>query len=193
MDMRLPTVGCARAKAWRALVLGSGFMLGGFGLGVPTASAQAPPAADIALKLKVLERFRGTWDVTVRTHQPQAAVVTYTETYDWVLGGHFLRGDSGRKSDGSQDIVFATYDAATDGYPFWIFTSSGAWFYLAPGSWDAASRSFVWKNPPQLSTSYLSRCEFPDERTRRCHSLVKDWKGTVLLDQEASAVRRRAP
>ncbi len=160
------------------------------GFAAPMAVAQAP-SPEIAARLKVLDVFLGSWDVTVNIRQPTPAVVTYTETYEWALGGHFLRGDSGTKSDGTRDLVIATYDAATDGYPFWIFSSSGAWYYLEAGAWDEGSRSLTWKNPPQMNLWYLTRCVFPDDRTRHCSALVKDWKGTVLLEQETSAVRRR--
>ncbi|MEO8805110.1 MAG: hypothetical protein ABI433_03455 [Burkholderiaceae bacterium] len=159
----------------------------------PAAGAQmpAPLTPEISAKLKVLDVFSGTWDVTVRTRLPKPAVVTYTETYTWALDRRFLHGDSGRKSDGTQDLVMATYDQPSGGYPFWIFSSSGAWTYLAPGQWDATSRTMVWKNPPNIPITYLSRCEFPDAKSRRCSTFVKNWTGAVLLDQEASAVRRR--
>lgn len=156
----------------------------------PAAAAEEPPAGPAA-ELEVLENFVGTWKVTVRTRRPEASVVTYTETYAWDLGGHFLRGDSGTKSDGTRDVVFATYDRPSRGYPFWIFSSTGAWYYLAPGNWDPGKRTLTWKNPPALQINYHSRCEFPDSTTRRCESLVKDWKGAVLLDQQATAVRQR--
>jgi uncharacterized protein DUF1579 len=154
------------------------------------AQALEPLAPDIAGKLDVLDRFRGTWDVTVKTRQPKASVVTYTETFGWILEHRFLRGDSGRKSDGTQDVMMTTYDQPTGGYPFWIFSSSGAYIYLAPGTWDETSRTFLWKNPPGAPVEYVSRCVFPDNKVRRCTSTVKDWKGKVLLEQEVSAARR---
>src|SRR5262245_38325896 len=79
-----------------------------------------PPPAQAQGGLNVLDRYRGRWDVTVKIKHPRPAQVTYTETYDWVLDRRFMRGDSGRKSDGSQEIVMATYDRASKGYPFWI-------------------------------------------------------------------------
>jgi hypothetical protein len=163
------------------------------GLWAHSAGAQtpAPLTPEISAKLKVLDVFRGSWDVTVRTRLPRPTVVTYTETYTWALDQRFLHGDSGRKSDGTQDLVMATYDQPSGGYPFWIFSTSGAWIYLAPGVWDEAQRTMVWKNPPNVAVTYLTRCVFPDTKSRRCSTLVKDWKGSVLLDQEASAVRRR--
>jgi hypothetical protein len=163
-----------------------------FGCAALLAQAQqpAPLTPGTADKLRVLDRFRGTWDVTLKTTHPKPSVVTYTETYDWVLDGRFLQGDTGVKSDGVRDTIIGTYDPAGDGYPFWIFSSSGAWFYLPPGSWDEPTRTFRWKNLPNMTVLFESRCVFPDARTRRWSVLVKDWKGSVLLEQEGSAVRR---
>jgi len=42
-----------------------------------------------------------------------------------------------------------------------------------------------------LTASYRYRSQFPDDDTYRCHSLVKDWKGKVLLELEAVGRRAR--
>ncbi|MGH8676089.1 MAG: hypothetical protein ACREVG_17515 [Burkholderiales bacterium] len=126
----------------------------------------------------------------MKIQRPRPAQVTYTETYDWVLDRRFMRGDSGRKSDGSQEIVMATYDPASKGYPFWIFSSSGSYTYLPPARWDEGGNAMEWKNPGGTDLNYSARCVFADSRTRRCSVLVKDWKGKVLLESEGTAVRR---
>lgn len=138
-----------------------------------------------------LENFVGDWDVHVRTLRPKPSEVRYTETYEWVLDGKFLRGQTGRKPDGTRDIIFATYDEQSQGYPFWIFSSSGSYSYLAPGTWDARALIMEWRNPAEFDIVYRSRCHFPDRNNRHCTLLVKDWKGTVLSELEWSAVRRR--
>jgi len=137
-----------------------------------------------------LEKFLGRWDVRVKTRQPPKPDLTYIETYEWVLRRQFLRATTERKSDGTEDIIIAGYDPQTKGYPFWVFSSTGAYVYLAPGIWDARNRVIEWKNPPQWDISYRGRCIFPDENTRHCTLIMKDWKGKVLLEQESSAVRR---
>ena len=138
-----------------------------------------------------LDVFVGRWNVHVTTLQPQKSEVTYTEAYEWVLDGQFLRGQTGRKSDGTEDIIFATYDKQSKGYPFWIFSSSGSFTYLAPGTWDAGTLTMEWNNPAEFDIAYRSRCTFPDKNTRHCTLMVKDWKGTVLSEVEWSALRRR--
>ena len=126
----------------------------------------------------------------MKTLQPEKPDVTYVETYEWVLHRQFLRGKTKHKSDGTEDVIFAGYDPQTKGYPFSIFSSTGTYIYLAPATWDARNRIIEWKNPPQWDISYRGRCIFPDENTRRCTLIMKDWKGKVLLEQESSAVRR---
>jgi hypothetical protein len=87
-------------------------------------------------------------------------------------------------------MVVVGYDLKTNGYAFWIFSSSGTFLYLAPGTWDARNRTIEWKSPPLLDVSYQARCMFPDDNTRRCTLVLKNWIGKVLLEQETSAARR---
>jgi hypothetical protein len=138
----------------------------------------------------VLELFLGQWNVRVRTLQPAPAEVTYVETYAWVLDRKFIRAETTQKSDGTSDVVFGTYDPKAQGYPFWVFSSTGSYSYLAPGKWDASRRILEWKNPPNWDVYYVARCRFPDRANRACTLLLKDWKGKVLLEQTIHAVRR---
>lgn len=137
-----------------------------------------------------LELLVGRWDARVKTLRPQPAELTYTEVYEWVLDNRFLRGRTEKKSDGTEDVVFATYDAQAKGYPFWVFSSTGTYTYLAPATWDARTRTMVFTNPPGLDISYRTVVIFPGDGTRHWTVLVKDWKGSVLLEQEGRAVRR---
>lgn len=142
-------------------------------------------ATDNALELLV-----GHWDVQVVTINPSRSEVTYTETYEWVLDKQFLRGQTDQKSDGTAEIVFATYDSEVDGYPFWVFSSSGTYTYLAPASWNSRTRTMEWKNPPNSDISYHTVLVFPGDGLREWTLIVKDWKGSVLLQQQGKAVRR---
>jgi hypothetical protein len=159
-------------------------------LAVLAGGVAAQAESDVSRQLAVLERFVGTWDVSVRVKRPAQAVVTYTETVVWADGKRWLRGDTGPKSDGTRDWSMTGFDEASGGYPLWIFSSTGAWYYLAPGKWDEGARSIDWRNPPLLPVSHRTHCVFVDARTRQCSSVVKDWKGSVLLEQDYKAVRR---
>lgn len=153
----------------------------------------APQAeADLMRQHAVLERLVGIWDVTVQVKRPKELVVTYTEVTAWAPGKRLLRSETGVKPDGSQDWSMMVYDQASGGYPLWIFSSTGAWYYFAPGQWDEAQRSIEWKSLPLMPLSYVMRCVFADARTRHCSTLVKSWTGAVLLEQDYTA-RRREP
>ncbi|HXE40375.1 MAG TPA: DUF1579 family protein [Azonexus sp.] len=154
------------------------------------AQSSAEEQARLAEKLKVLDQFRGTWKVTTNTLKPEKSVVTTAEHRSaWVLGNRYLQGDSGLKSDGSHDLSMMTYDPTTGSYPLWVFYSTGVVFALPSGHWDDATRTMVWKSPPNLVGSYQYSCVLADQRTHRCSAIGKDWKGKVLLEQDIVAVR----
>ena len=157
-------------------------------LNCSAAVAQTEP--DLSRQLAVLDRFVGTWDVTVTITRPKKLVVTYAEIVAWAPGRRWLRGDTGIKSDGTQDWSMTGFDQPSGGYHLWIFSSTGVWYYLAPGKWDEARHSIEWKSPPFSPVSHLTHCTFTDARTRRCTSVVKDFKGSVVLEQEYTAKRR---
>lgn len=142
-------------------------------------------------ELMVLERLRGTWDVTVNTRAPQAGTTKHVETYEWVLDRRFLRGETSQKPDGTQDMFMATYDPAIKGYRFWIFSSSGFFVEMPKGAWDERTQSMEWKSPPQMDITFRGQWTFPDKDTRQWTALLKDWKGTVLLEATGTATRRR--
>ena len=108
-----------------------------------------------------------------------------------MLGEQFLQGKTEQKSDGGEDIVMGTYDPQSKGYPFWVFSSSGTYLYLAPASWDPRTRTMEWKSPPNSDLYYLTRVTFTDANTRQWTVLIKDWKGKILLQQRGEAMRRR--
>ncbi len=138
---------------------------------------------------EVLDLFLGRWRVDVTLLQPQSAKLSYTERYRRVLDGNYIQGETDRKPDGSRDIVFGTYDSQADGFPFWIFSSTGSYSYLAPGTWDARQRQMHWKNPTGFDISYESVCEFPGRDSRRCYLIIKDWKGKVMNEMSWTATR----
>ena len=137
----------------------------------------------------VLDRYVGEWQVRVKTLQPARPDITYTETYKWVLDHKFIYGVTGHKPDGTQDVIYGTYDAQAKGYPFWIFSSSGTYFYLAPGIWNRRKQVMEWKSPANWEIAYHSVCDFSAKNLHRCAMVLKDWKGKVLLKQTWTATR----
>jgi hypothetical protein len=159
--------------------------------GTDASAAGAPPLpAALRRHLDVLDHFIGTWRVSLRTIAPQPTIVTYTESYAWTLGRRFVRAEVDNRSDGISTLAIGSFDTASGGYPFWIFMSNGAWFYLEPGQWDARERSMTWTASAASPVAHRSRCVFPEPDLRLCHTLVKDWKGSVLLEQESRAERQ---
>ena len=102
----------------------------------------------------VLEKFVGRWDVRVKTLQPQKPNLTYVEIYEWMLDRKFVKARTEGKTDGTEDMIVVGYDPKTNGYPFWVFSSSGTFLFLAPGTWDARNRTMEWKSPTLLDVSY---------------------------------------
>jgi hypothetical protein len=144
-----------------------------------------------AAQLAVLDRLQGTWDVEAVSRTPEERTITYSETYEWVLDDHFMRGETSRKSDGTQDVSMITYDAAAGGYRVWIFNSQGTFIALPPGTWNADTRSMEWKTGMFADVGFSAGWTFPDADTRRWTAKVKSWTGQVLLDLEGTARRRR--
>lgn len=153
-------------------------------------AALAAPGTPALAEGEALDLFVGRWEARVETTRPQPAVLTYTEVYEKVLGGKYLQGRTSEKSDGTEDIILGAYDPEARGYPWWLFSSTGTYLFLAPGTWDARSRTLEFRNPPGMDISYVSRVVFRDDRTREWTVLIKDWRGSVVLEQHGRAERR---
>jgi hypothetical protein len=154
----------------------------------PAATAQSKPDLPDTARA-VLDRFAGTWDVTVTVKKPQPAVVTYKLTSAWVLDQHFLRSESGVKSDGSQEFSMFTYDPASRQYPLMIFYSSGVVAYLQHGEWDGSSSTITWKSGVADPIQFQVRCSF-EGAMLRCSTQVSGGLGATGIDLDSVARRR---
>ncbi len=160
--------------------------LAGGCLSVALAAAATPAVG----QQEVLERYVGSWDIHATTLQPERSTSTYSEEYRWTLDGKYIEGRTGRKADGTWDMIYGTYDPNSGGYPFWVFSSSGSYTYIPPGRWDNRRAVMTWDSPQEWDIRFTSRCHFPDRDLRECALLIKDWKGKVILELEWRAVRR---
>lgn len=157
-----------------------------------TAQSRSGPGAALPPEASaVLDRFAGTWDVTLTVRRPKNLVVTYAQTGAWVLNHRYLRGESDVRPDGSQELSMFTYDPQSRTYPLWIFYSSGFVAYLQRGEWSESSRTMDWKSAAADPNQFATRCTFENATTLRCSTQVKDGKGGVAIDQESVALRRR--
>jgi hypothetical protein len=143
-------------------------------------------------EFKIIDKWRGTWDVRVTRRQPQPVQeVTYVETFDWVLDGRFLRSETSRKSDGGKSMSIFWFDMLTKTYRLVIFDASGLAVELPPPTWSNSTQTMEWKSNLLAPTSYTGYATFKDQDTIQWKSLLKDWKGTVILDIEGKSIRRK--
>jgi hypothetical protein len=126
-----------------------------------------------------------------RRQPPPAGEITYVETFDWILDGRFLRGESSRKSDGGKSLSILWFDLFTKTYRFVIFDASGLAVELPPPAWNEQTQTMQWKSGALTPTSYTGQATFKDRNTIQWKSLWKDWKGRVLLDLEGTSIRRQ--
>lgn len=136
-----------------------------------------------------LENFVGRWEVHMKKTAPEVLEDTYMETYEWTLDGKYLKGETKGKYDGTYDVIYTTYDEKADGYPFWSFSSSGTYWYLAPGTYDRKTKTMEWRNPSGFDVSYNTGCVFVDADARHCALIIKDWKGSIVNQLEWKAFR----
>jgi hypothetical protein len=151
--------------------------------------AQPVPALPAAARA-ALERFAGTWQVTVTVRKPRAAVVTYVQRNTWVLDSHFLQGDTGVKSDGSHELSMFGYDPTERTYPLWIFYASGLTAYLQRGEWDEKTRTMSWRSGATDPIQFESQCQFESATVLRCTTQVGDGRGGTSIEFESVAHRR---
>jgi hypothetical protein len=157
-----------------------------------TAQSKSDPRTALPTEARaVLDRFAGTWDVTLTVRRPKHQSITYTQTTAWVLNHRYLRGESDVRPDGSQELSMFTYDLQSRNYPLWIFYSSGFVAYLQRGEWDESSRTMAWKSAALDPIQFTSRCTFENASRLRCSTHVKDGKGGIALEHESVALRRR--
>ena len=157
-----------------------------------TAQSKSDPRAALpAEATAVLDRFAGSWDVTLTVRRPKPQSITYTQITAWVLNHRYLRGEGDVRPDGSQELTMFTYDPQSRTYPLWVFYSSGFVAYLQRGEWDESRRTMAWKSAAADPIQFTSRCTFENASSLRCSTQVKDGKGGIALDYETVAARRR--
>ena len=163
---------------------------------VPAAESARPADMQAALppgpEVKIIEKWRGTWEVKSVRHAPKPAKeIQYVETFEWVLDGRFLRSQTSRKSDGGMSSSMLWFDVFTKSYRFIVFDANGFALELPPPTWNEATQTMEWKSGSLSPTSYTAHATFPDADTIRWKSSWKDWKGTPILELEGVSTRRK--
>jgi hypothetical protein len=184
-----------RAMKSTALLLRSWFvvlMLGSAVLAADSGKRQVLQGGVLPPEFKVIEKWRGTWDVKATRRQPlPAGEVTYVETFDWALDGRYLRSETSRKSDGGKSMSMFWYDMLTKSYRFVIFDATGLAVELPPPTWSESTQTMEWNSGLLSPLFYRGYATFTDPNTIRWKSLWKDWKGTIIMDLEGTSIRRK--
>jgi hypothetical protein len=149
---------------------------------------EAPPGPEMG----VVAKWRGTWDVkSTRRHPQPTQEVIYVETFDWILDGRYLRSETSRKNDGGKSMSIFWFDMFTKSYRWVIFDASGLAVELPPPKWNESDQTMEWKGGILAPTSYTGYATFKDPNTIQWKSLLKDWRGTVILEVEGTSTRRK--
>ncbi|MGH8476758.1 MAG: hypothetical protein ACRERV_04715 [Methylococcales bacterium] len=143
-------------------------------------------------EFKVIEKWRGTWDVKVLRREPEPVEeVTYSESHDWILDGRYLRSETSRKSDGGKSMSILWFDMLMKTYRLVIFDASGLAVELPSPTWNESTQTMEWESGLFSPVSFTGYITFMDPNTIRFKSILKDWKGTVILDLEGTSIRRK--
>ena len=143
-------------------------------------------------ELKIIEKWRGTWDVKSTRRAPgPVEEVNYVETYDWVLDGRFLRSETSQRSDGGKSMSMIWFDVHTKTYRFVYFDAKGYGLETPPPTWNESTQTMEWKGDYFAPIRYTAHTTFPDRDTIRWKLLWRDWKGTAILEFEGVSTRRR--
>jgi hypothetical protein len=140
---------------------------------------------------RILDKWRGSWKVTEIRHQPNPKTLTYDLNYEWVINERFLRGETSQKSDGSKVMSMGWYDVFTKSIRFVIFDSAGFAIELPPPTWDEKTQTMEWDTGLLSPVKYTGRTTFPNKDTMQWNAVLKDWKGTVIVDVEGTSIRRK--
>jgi hypothetical protein len=153
------------------------------------------PADRQSPQFEVLDKFRGNWKVTAIRRHPDPKTLTYDENVDWVLNGRFLRSETSQKSDGSRSMSMCWYDVNKEGYLYTFFDSTteptGFSAELPPATWDESKQSMEWDSGLLGILRFTGFSTFLNKDTVHTRGTLKDWKGSVLVDVEATSIRQK--
>ena len=151
-----------------------------------------PMTVNQSPNFRILDKWWGNWKVTAINHQLEPeTTITYDENIDWVMNGRFLRGETSQRSDGSKAMSMIWYDVIFKTYRFLIFDSTGLAVELPPPTWDEKTQTMEWKSSLFSQFRYTGRTTFLNKDTIQWNGVLKDWKGTVIVDVEGTSIRRK--
>jgi hypothetical protein len=146
---------------------------------------KTPPTSP---ELKPLEAMVGTWkvEVTARPTVGGSDKREVIETFEWFLGGQFLRGKATVK-DRSESHFIVQYDRVRKKYRFWYFDSTGHTGEMT-GEWNDASRRMTWSENGDLLKTTI-KVHFVNAEQATSITTVSSKTGAVLYEEEGDARR----
>lgn len=151
------------------------------------ASAQGADAP-LSDRLKVLDRFIGTWqNVDTEPTLFNRTVPAEEYTFSRVLGGQFVQGQV-KFADKITTMWMYTYDTNQKCYRFWRFPSMGR-ASEATGQWDADTKTIRWTYVgcgPEITTT--ARTRFVNDNTFEFDSIFRS--GAEVVHQESLRYQR---
>lgn len=135
-------------------------------------------------ELKQLDRFLGTWKTEYRQPKaewtPEEKTGSATMVFTRELGGQMVR-ERTKHADGTENTFLMIFDAASQQYRAWWFSSTGQ-VNSSPGSWDEAGKAFTWKLSGPDGVSSMAQHRFVGDKL--------DW--TVLVENSQKVTMYRA-
>jgi hypothetical protein len=137
-------------------------------------------------ELQVLDRFVGTWDVTVTVKPTGKENITHkmTERRDWTLGGnfvHFQNADKERSALPEYHLLL-TYDPATKAYTG--IEMFGTARFLLNATWDEATSTMTisGKSPANDQSTFVYKHRFIDNDHSESSAVVRNAEGEVVME-----------
>lgn len=137
---------------------------------------------------KILDQWTGNWKITVMLNSslliPKQTQYTQTKNVKWIVNGHFQQTTV---SDESR--VITNYDKDSKSYHLYSFASSDGKFSFWKGKWNKKLKTMTWviQAGGYIEGSWVE--SFEDVDTIKTTVLLKDARGTVLLDVETRQER----
>ena len=147
-------------------------------------------------EIKELQRFLGAWDTAAFARPakltPDGRQYTGRVHCEPILDGQVIQG-KGRFSrgdgTGSDTVLMWTYDKRKKTYELAQYASSGT-FNRWTGQWDAASKTFTFKDLRDNGQMDTFTFQFKDSDTIQVIRELKDSDGTIYLFLDGGWTRK---
>jgi hypothetical protein len=137
---------------------------------------------------KVLGRYIGSWQLTY-SDKPEEI---YTEKYEWILNGTFIRKATSPSTDASKMLTMQMmqFDNGKGVYRGVTFTSGGS-VLQAEGSWNGASKMLTWTTADASGKTTRIKATVVDADTDKISIVTTDAAGKVVSERNGERKRHK--